>query len=80
MRAGGRSGRASRGIAEGGMPKTFLICRRRIGVATGRMLADPAVLRDGQSYGQLEAPGVEARVPSPLAQIRKRPVASLTYV
>jgi len=35
---GERLGRASRGIAEGGTPKTFLIRRRPIALATAGML------------------------------------------
>ena len=37
-----RFGRTSRGIAEGGVPKTFLMRRRPKALATARMLADPA--------------------------------------
>jgi hypothetical protein len=87
-RLGARFGRASRGTArgtaEGGSPKTFLICRRPSGLATARMLADQPGFRDaqsyGQTYGQVEAPGVEATMPSPLPQILNMPAASLVYV
>jgi hypothetical protein len=83
-RLGARFGRASRGTArgtaEGGSPKTFLICRRPSGLATARMLADQPGVRDAQSYGQVEAPGVEATMPSPRPQILNMPAASLVYV
>ena len=66
-----RFGRPSFGTAEGGRPNTFLMRRRPSGgLATGGMLP----------HGQVAAPGVEATVPSPLAQIRNMPTASLAYV
>ena len=65
-RVGGGGAERSRGIAVGGTPNTLRMRRRLRDFATAGMLAD---LGQGR-YGQVEAPGVEATVPSPLAQTR----------
>ena len=79
MRLGGAGRGVSRGTAEGGVPKTFLMRRRLSDFPTAEMLADARGERQRETQGQ-ELPARESMtVPSPPAQIVKLPVTVLEY-